>query len=623
MYKYCFLCFGLMTAFCSFAQPKNYTVANTHSHNDYKQDIPFYKAYEAGFGSIEADVFLQKNQLIVAHEENEMNPANTIQHLYLQPLDSFVKMHKGYPYADTSKELQLLIDLKTDSINTLRQLVTILQKFPALTASKKVHFVITGNRPDQSLFATYPPFILFDGELSKTYTVAALERIVMLSDDLETYTHWNGKGNPVEADWIKLTAAVTKAHNLHKKVRFWDAPDFVNAWMELMKLGVDYINTDHINELAAFINNLGKTTYTADTSYQTYIPTYKSDGVQKPVKNILLFIGDGCSYPQLYAGYTANKGHLNIFNMRNIGLSKTSSYDNFITDSAPGSTAISSGTKTRNRYVGAGPDGKPLLLLPIILQTKNIKTGLVSCGDITDATPADFYAHQTERDNAVDILRELKDSKVDILMGSGDESLANVKLLQDKNRQKVNEDLLKQLQPQYTIVSNVDSVKTDTKNKWLVIDANAGKSMLNGRGNWLADAFAKTLTTLKQNKPGFFIMTEGAQIDYGGHANNLGYVATEVMDFDKVIGDALRFADADGETLVIVTADHETGGLTLLGGDYDTGYISGNFSTNDHTALPVPVFAYGPQSNLFTGVYENTVLFNKILQVLDIKNPAK
>ena len=109
-------------------------------------------------------------------------------------------------------------------------------------------------------------------------------------------------------------------------------------------------------------------------------------------------------------------------------------------------------------------------------------------------------------------------------------------------------------------------------------------------------------------------MTEGAQVDYGGHANDLPYVAMEVLDFDKTVGEALRFADQDGETLVIVTADHETGGLTLLDGNYPKGYVGGQFSTNDHTAIPVPVFAYGPRSGLFRGVYENTAIFNKILQ---------
>ena len=113
-------------------------------------------------------------------------------------------------------------------------------------------------------------------------------------------------------------------------------------------------------------------------------------------------------------------------------------------------------------------------------------------------------------------------------------------------------------------------------------------------------------------------MLEGAQVDYGGHSNKLPYVVTEVMDFDKAIGKAMQFADGNGETLVIVTADHETGGLTLTDGDYKKGYVNGQFSTNDHTAVPVPVFAYGPQSQLFSGVYENTEVFFKILKALKL-----
>ena len=107
-------------------------------------------------------------------------------------------------------------------------------------------------------------------------------------------------------------------------------------------------------------------------------------------------------------------------------------------------------------------------------------------------------------------------------------------------------------------------------------------------------------------------------MDYGGHANSLPYVVTEVLDFDQVVGQALRFADQDGQTLVIVTADHETGGLSLLDGDIPKGYVSGQFSTNDHTGIPVPVFAYGPGAEMFRGVYENTELFRKMLKAMGL-----
>jgi alkaline phosphatase len=320
----------------------------------------------------------------------------------------------------------------------------------------------------------------------------------------------------------------------------------------------------------------------------------------------------------LYAGYTANKGALNIFSMRNIGFSKTSSYDSYVTDSAPGSTAFSSGVKTNNRHVGVDHTGIAIPLLPVFLKTRNIKTGLVTCGDITDATPADFYAHQTERENSTAIIHDLKNADIDLLMGSGKESLSNVGLLAEKGKGADHANLFQDLSPEFMLVHSVDSVTDVPGKKWVVVDPKAGLPALKGREKWLEQAFAKAIKTLSRNKAGFFLMTEGAQVDYGGHANDMSYVASEVMDFDQVIGKAMQFADADGQTLVIVTADHETGGLSLLAGDYANGYVSGSFATNDHTAIPVPVFAYGPQSFRFRGVYENTELFYKMMAALNI-----
>ena len=435
----------------------------------------------------------------------------------------------------------------------------------------------------------------------------------MFSDDLKNYTVWNGKGIIPEKEKAVIDSFVLKAHRLNKKIRFYNAPDFTNAWYQLIHAQVDYINTDHINELSTFLKQINTNSYTLSGEYKIYQPSYLTDGIIKKVKNVILLIGDGCSWPQLYAGYTSNHGNLNIFKIKNIGVSKTSSFDNYITDSAPGATSISSGIKTNNRFVGVDHTGKAVPLLPMFLAKKKIKTGLVTCGDITDATPADFYAHQKDRDSSIAIFRDLKNSSIQILMGSGNEALTNVKLLNTKKSAFLNEENYKEIGSQYSITNSIDSIKDGLSKKWVVIEKNAGLSIMNGRGDWLKNAALKAISQLSKNKNGFFIMIEAAQIDYGGHANNLPYVVNEVIDFDKVVGEALEFADSNGETLVIVTADHETGGLTLLDGDYKKGYVSGKFSTIDHTALPVPVFAYGPMSKTFVGIYENTELFKKIL----------
>jgi alkaline phosphatase len=148
-----------------------------------------------------------------------------------------------------------MIDLKTEGQPTLRKLVEVLQHYPALIQSKNLQFVISGNRPADSLFASYPAYIWFDGVLSRQYTSAALSKIVMLSDDMKNYTRWDGTTVLPDTAYRRLDSMVQYAHHLQKKIRFWDAPDSINAWQELMRLQVDYINTDHIPELAAYLQH--------------------------------------------------------------------------------------------------------------------------------------------------------------------------------------------------------------------------------------------------------------------------------------------------------------------------------------------------------------------------------
>lgn len=595
----------LITGFKGIAQPSTYTVANLHSHNDYEKPFPFWEAYNQGFGSIEADIFLQGNNLVIAHDTFQLKLGRTLDSFYLQPLQRCIQKNNGYPYAGTTRALQLLIDLKTDSTATLDKLVEKLKTYPAIISSPGVKIVVTGNRPPVNSFSSYPSWIYFDGELHADYPPAALARIEMLSDNFKTYSSWNGKGIIPAKERKLLDSMVAKAQHLHKKLRFWNAPDIINSWYGFMKLGVDYINTDHIYTAASFIKQLPDRAYTAPENYQLYVPGFKNDGTAARVKNVILLIGDGTGLAQWYAGYTANRGALNIFNMRHTGLSKTSSYDSYITDSAPGSTAFSSGEKTNNRSVGVDHNGNAMVLLPDILNKKKIKTGIITSGDITDATPADFYAHQPERSSSEAILKDLLQSPVQLIMGAPGN--------------KINPALEQRLAQKFSVVTAVDQVTADTSKRWLVAEKRAGLSMLQGRGNWARQAFEKAVTLLAKEKNGFFLVVEGAQVDHGGHDNKLPWLAAEVMDFDQVVGKAMAFADQNGETLVIVTADHETGGLTLLDGDYSRGYVSGQFSTPDHTALPVPVFAYGPGAQLFSGVYENTAIFGKILTALRIK----
>ncbi len=232
---------------------RRYTMANTHSHNDYEQATPFWLAYGQQFGSIEADIFWLDGKMLVGHSLEEIKSGRTLEEYYLKPLLSCLQKNSGHPYADTTRQLQMLIDVKTDSIATLNALIDLLKRYPPLANTRSVKWVITGRRPPSSLFTSYPLFISFDGILHDDYSPEALGKIVMMSDDLHYYTHWNGLTNIPSEEKNAIQAAISRSHRLQKPVRFWDAPDFPQAWTQLIRLQVDFINTDHIRQLADFL----------------------------------------------------------------------------------------------------------------------------------------------------------------------------------------------------------------------------------------------------------------------------------------------------------------------------------------------------------------------------------
>jgi alkaline phosphatase len=587
-----------------FAQsPEPYTTGQAHSHNDYEQNIPFLRAYHQQFGSIEADIFAINDSIFVAHDQKNITAKNTLANLYLKPLQEQVEKNKGQIYADKNLNLQLLIDLKTPGKETIPVLIKELQPYlPILAPAGPVKIVLSGDVPPPHEFSQYPDYLFFDGRPEINYSKSQLERVGLISQSFGNYTKWNGKGILVKKEQEALEAVIKQVHAQGKKIRFWGTPDNINAWKMFMNMGVDYLNTDKVEALGPYLRSRADAEYTAPKAQSVYKPTYRNNDKLSRVKNIILLIGDGMGLAQIYAGMTANQGELNLSQFLNIGFSKTSAADSYITDSAAGATAMATGKKARNRAIGVDTNNIPLNNLPDLIRPLGIKTGLISAGNITDATPAAFFAHQPERSLDSLIARDFLKSSVEVLIGGGAKVF---------NKEKVSDSLrLKGFQ-----VSNNWQDLASLKPPFVLLDDAKTTSMLKGRGNFLTEAFTKTEQTLSKNRKGFFIMAEAAQIDYGGHANKIPYVVTEMLDFDQLIGEALRFADKNGETLVIVTADHETGGLTLLDGNTKKGYVDGHFSTDDHTAVMVPVFAYGPHALDFRGVYENTEIFNKILSI--------
>jgi len=234
-----------------------YTSLNAHSHNDYEQKNPFFEAYNAHFGSIEADIWAVNGQLLVAHTKAQLTAERSLDALYVQPIVSKYKQNRGKAWSDFQGSFQLLIDLKTSYQETLPLLVSELQKYPEVFDQKvnpnAVKVVITGGTPPPSEFNNYPGFIFFDGKLYLKYSAAERARVAMFSDDLSRYTQWKGDKNIPDKDAKRLKQVVDSVHALPCKIRFWDAPDTPESWEQFQKLKVDFINTDHIKQLGEFL----------------------------------------------------------------------------------------------------------------------------------------------------------------------------------------------------------------------------------------------------------------------------------------------------------------------------------------------------------------------------------
>jgi alkaline phosphatase len=236
-----------------FCRAQVYSSSAIFAHNDYAKETPFTAAYDKKVGFIEADIFLEDGQLLVAHTRSELNKNRTLETLYLGPLQKQIIRNNQRAYPKSDNSLTLMIDLKTDGEPALNAIVEKLKAYPELLFCKSFHVAVSGNMPDPALWKNYPTFIHFDGRPGINYTKDQLDRLVMISDSFRNYTTWSGEGELTATDREALEKVIRAAHTSGKKIRFWGAPDAPNAWTTLMKLNVDIINTDNVSAVAAFI----------------------------------------------------------------------------------------------------------------------------------------------------------------------------------------------------------------------------------------------------------------------------------------------------------------------------------------------------------------------------------
>lgn len=327
-------------------------------------------------------------------------------------------------------------------------------------------------------------------------------------------------------------------------------------------------------------------------------------------KNIILLIGDGMGLAQVSAGYYFNNKKLNLQQFPVTGLVTTYSSDHLITDSAAGATAFSCGCKTYNGAIGLTAQKKPCTTILEEAEQHGLATGLVVSCSLTHATPAAFVAHAKNRASVEDIATFFLENNVDLLIGGGlkyfnarttdhrnlyeELEKKGVACSTWKDKKLADWSVLPAEHPFAWFSAEEEPVSAEKGRKYLPLAAG------------LAPEFLK-----KRSEKGFFLMLEGSQIDWACHANDGERAVQEMLDFDTAIGKILDFARADGETLVIVTADHETGGLALKQGPAPDS-LALAFNTTHHTAALVPVFAFGPGAEAFSGVIDNTDIYARM-----------
>lgn len=329
-------------------------------------------------------------------------------------------------------------------------------------------------------------------------------------------------------------------------------------------------------------------------------------------KNVILLIGDGMGIGSVVATRYAipgRDGRLAMETMPYVGYSSTHSANRLVTDSAAAGTALATGVKTNNGTISLDSDGKRVKTILELAREMGKSTGIISTKHITDATPAVFVSHVSSRSKLEDIAAQMVRSRVDVVLGGGKRYFVP----KSKDGARADEvDLLKEAaQRGFAVLDNAQDLANCTSPKYIGLFAD--NVMTSDRPEpTIEEMTAKAISTLAKNYKGFFMMSEGGKIDSGCHGNDLGMTIKETRMFDDAVKAALDFAKADGQTLVVVTADHDTGGLAVLDPNDDNPKLTAGWSTKGHSALYVPVFAYGPGAERFTGCFENTHIPNVV-----------
>lgn len=359
------------------------------------------------------------------------------------------------------------------------------------------------------------------------------------------------------------------------------------------------------------------------------------------VNNVIYLIGDGMGLGAVSALILSEDSETGFEKDPVVGLCETSSANNYVTDSPAGGTALATGTRTNNGYVGVDPEGRQLTSIMRKAQEMGKKTGIVVNTTLTEATPAAFYAGVTNRNKTYDIARQFTESGVDVAVGAGldhfinrpdsldltatligkgydvylswekvldtdSEKFVGILPLADVHRSKSDNETAGAAEGQEVCLAAQLAASAE--------DADA--THLSEPTVYLEKAAAKALDVLSRNKDGFFLMIESAIIDGYGHNNDTEGLIEEMQEFDRTLRQLVAYINEHPNTLLVVTADHETGGTGVNYTGYEAGKPRLIFSTKGHTGTLVPVFAYGAGAEAFAGIMKNTDIPERIEELI-------
>lgn len=329
--------------------------------------------------------------------------------------------------------------------------------------------------------------------------------------------------------------------------------------------------------------------------------------------NVILIVGDGMGVPQVYASVVAERGNNSAFlRFPYSGFSRTYSRNKYRTDSAAGGTALTTGHKVDNYHVNWAPDSSRYNTIFDDAKAAGMSTGFVVTSSVLDATPASTYGHVPYRKMFDTLSLQMAQCQHSVMIGGGR------KYFLPANRKDGLAPLDTLAKRGYTVVSTLDSMTRYSGDRMVALLYEDKPQAAPSRGDMLTQGAKKAIAMLSRNSKGFALMIEGSQIDWACHNNDTAYLRAELADFEQMLHAVIDYAQADGHTLVVVTADHETGGVTLPDGDIEKGQNEVKFLWGSHTGCMVPVFALGPGSQYFSGIQENIDIPEKIRWLMQL-----